>query len=73
MRGKVPVEVAGSDFRRFLLLFFQLADLVCTLNMISLKLDSGIMMSRSETKFFGGPKAFKHNILRRIKAREILP
>ena len=73
MRGKVPAEVAGSDFRRFLLLFFLLADLVCTLNMISLKLDSGMKMSRSETKFFGGPKAFKHNILRRIKAKEIQP
>ena len=24
-------------------------------------------------KFFGGPKAFKHNILRRIKAKEIQP
>ena len=73
MRGKVPVEVAGSNFRRFIYRLFPLADLVCTLNMISLKLNSGMKMSRSETKFFGGPKAFKHNILRRIKAREILP
>lgn len=65
-----PIEFAQgvrpSKYR-----LFQLADLVCTLNMISLKLDSGMKMSRSETKFFGGPKAFKHNILRRIKAKEI--
>ena len=65
-----PVEFAqGVRPSRYRL--FQLADLVCTLNLIALKLDSGIMMSRSETKFFGGPKAFKHNFLRRIKAKEI--
>lgn len=28
-------------------------------------------MSRSESKFFGGPKAFRHNVLRRIKSKEI--
>lgn len=50
---------------------FQLADLVCTLNMIALKLDAGISMSKSEMRFFGGPKAFKHNFLRRIKAKEL--
>jgi hypothetical protein len=67
-----PVEFAqGVHPSRYRL--FQLADLVCTLNMISLKLDSGMKMSRSEIKFFGGPKAFKHNILRRIKAKEIQP
>ncbi len=50
---------------------FQLADLVCTLNLIALKLSSGMAMSRSESKFFGGPKAFRHNVLRRIKSKEI--
>lgn len=49
---------------------FQLADLVCTVNLIALKLDTGMGMSRSEAKFFGGPKAFKHNILRRIRSKE---
>ena len=52
---------------------FQLANLVCTLNLIALKLDSGIKMSQSEAKFFGGPKAFRHNFLRRIKVKEIIP
>ena len=32
---------------------------------------TGMGMSRSEAKFFGGPKAFKHNILRRIRTKEI--
>lgn len=50
---------------------FQLADLVCTLHLISLKLESGEGMTASEFKFFGGPKAFKHNVLRRIKPKEL--
>ena len=50
---------------------FQLADLVCTLTLISLTLDSGMAMSKSEARFFGGPKAFKHNFLRRIRAKEL--
>ena len=64
------VEFA-QDVRPAKYRLFQLADLVCTLNLISLKLDSGITMSRSESKFFGGPKAFRHNILRRIKSKEL--
>jgi len=50
---------------------FQLADLVCTITLIALKLDSGMTMSKSEARFFGGPKAFKHNFLRRIRAKEL--
>ena len=50
---------------------FQLADLVCSLKLIELRLASGGTMTESEYTFFGGPKAFKHNILRRIKRKEI--
>jgi hypothetical protein len=50
---------------------FQLADLVCSLKLIELRLASGGTMTESEYIFFGGPKAFKHNILRRIKRKEI--
>ena len=67
-----PVEFA-QGVRPVKYRLFQLADLVCTLNLIALKLDSGIKMSRSEAKFFGGPKAFRHNFLRRIKVKEIIP
>ena len=50
---------------------FQLADLVCSLKLIELRLASGGTMTESEYTFFGDPKAFKHNILRRIKRKEI--
>ena len=50
---------------------FQLADLVCTMKFIEEKIASGDGMTESEFKFFGGPKDFRHNILRYIKAKEI--
>ena len=50
---------------------FQLADLVCTMKFIEEKITSGDGMTESEFKFFGGPKDFRHNILRYIKAKEI--
>ena len=50
---------------------FQLADLICTLHLIELKLRAGVKLSRSENQFFGGPKMFRHNILRYIKAKEV--
>ena len=50
---------------------FQLADLVCTLHLIELRLAHGIPMTPSEMRFFGGPRDFKRNVLRRIKAKEI--
>jgi len=49
----------------------QVADLVCTLRLISLKLDAGLSLSKSEEKFFGGVRAFKHNVLRVIRRKEI--
>lgn len=36
-----------------------------------LTLRASIPLSRSEQQFFGGPKKFRHNILRYIKAKEI--
>ncbi len=50
---------------------FQLADLVCSLKLVELRLTLGEAMTDSEHAFFGGPKAFKHKILRRIKRKEI--
>ena len=50
---------------------FQIADLVCTVKFIEEKIRSGEGMTPSEFKFFGGPKEFRHNILRYIKAKEI--
>jgi hypothetical protein len=50
---------------------FQVADLVCTLKLLEIKLQYGIGLAPCENRFFGGPKAFKHNILRRIKRKEV--
>ena len=50
---------------------FQLADLICTLHLVELKLRAGVKLSHSENQFFGGPRMFLHNILRYIKAKEL--
>ena len=50
---------------------FQLADLVCTLHLIEQKIAHGEKMTVSEERFFGGERAFKRNILRKIKRKEL--
>lgn len=50
---------------------FQLADLLCTLFLIQSKLDADELMSKSEYSFFGGQRAFKRNVMRYIKPKEI--
>ena len=50
---------------------FQLADMVATLKLVELKLSHGEPMTNSEFKFFGGPRKFKNNYLRFVKAKEI--
>lgn len=50
---------------------FQLADLICTLHLLELKLRYGERMTRSEFKFFGSPRMFERNVLRKIKPKEI--
>ena len=50
---------------------FQIADLVCTIRFIDEKIRVGEGMTPSEFKFFGGPKEFRHNVLRYIKAKEV--
>ena len=50
---------------------FQVADLICALRLLEMKLETEGRLSASEFKFFGGVKAFRHNVLRRIKPKEI--
>ena len=50
---------------------FQLADLVCSLHLIERRLAVGDPMTTSEMRLFGGPRDFKRNILKKIKAKEI--
>lgn len=64
-----PVEFAqGVRPARYKL--FQVADLICTVILIEQKFLHNIKMSPSEYKFFGGPRNFKKDILRRIKTKE---
>ena len=68
---KIPiVEFAQSVKPRHYKLF-QVADLICTLRLLAAKLETEGRLSPSEFRFFGGIKAFKHNVLRRIKPKEI--
>ena len=65
-----PVEFAqGVKPENYKL--FQLADLICTLHLIELKIRNGERMSSSEFKFFGSPRMFERNVLRKIKGKEI--
>ena len=49
----------------------QVADFICTVKLIGLRLDAGLALNLSEQKFFGSPRTFERNILRKIKAKEI--
>ena len=49
----------------------QVADFVCTVKLIGLRLAAGLALNLSEQKFFGSPRTFERNILRKIKAKEI--
>ena len=65
-----PVEFAqGVKPENYKL--FQLADLICTLHLIELKIANGERMTTSEFRFFGSPRDFERNVMRKIKGKEI--
>lgn len=65
-----PVEFAqGVKPENYKL--FQLADLICTLHLIELKIANGERMTASEFRFFGSSRNFERNVLRKIKSKEI--
>lgn len=49
----------------------QVADLICTAHLIEVRLRDGGSLTQSENRFFGGPRDFQRNILKRIKRKEI--
>jgi len=51
---------------------FQVADLICTIKLLELKLANRGTLTESEQRFFGGPRDFKRNVLRKIKPKELL-
>jgi hypothetical protein len=50
---------------------FQLADLVCSVKLVEAKLLAGDPMTVDESRFFRGPRVFKHDILRCLHRHEI--
>ena len=41
------------------------------MRLIELRLESGHPLNRAETRFFGGLRDFKRNVLKKMKAKEI--
>ena len=65
-----PVEFAqGVHPRNYKL--FQIADLICSLNLVKLKLEAGDRLTESEHKFFGGASAFRRNELKFLASKRI--
>ena len=57
-------KVMPKDYK-----LFQVADLLCTLKLVSLKLENN-MFSKSEMIFFGNIRDLKKNYLKQLKKKE---
>jgi len=68
--GKVEF-VPDVQPRRYKL--FQLADLICTLNLVAAKIISGERLTDSEYKFFGGPAAFRRAEAKFLASHALVP
>ena len=49
----------------------QVADLICTVELINRRLEDGVPLPLAETRFFGGPRDFKRNILKKIRQKRL--
>lgn len=49
----------------------QVADLICTVHLIELRLAHGLPLNLAESRFFGGARDFKRNVLKKIKAKAL--
>ena len=50
---------------------FQIADMVCTLELLAVKLENGLPFTKSENDFFETPRKFKKNYLKYVEKKEI--
>ena len=50
---------------------FQIADLICTVKLISTRIGLGIPMTDDEFRFFGGPRKFMRNVSKQFAVKEI--
>lgn len=47
----------------------QVADLICTVRLIALRLEQGLPLNAAEMRFFGGARDFKRNVLKKIRTK----
>lgn len=66
-----PVSVIQGALQKDHLLL-QVADFLCTIKLIECRINSGIPFNSSEKKFFGSPRDFKRNVLRKVKGKELV-
>lgn len=59
-------RVTPSDYA-----LFQAADLICTVELIAKRLESGAALSSSETAFFGNKSQFKKRYLKPIRCKRV--
>lgn len=59
-------EVTPERYR-----LFQAADLICTLELMRLRIESGVGLNKSEKMFFGNARLFKRNVLGQLADKEI--
>ena len=67
-KGRVAFA-QGVDPAKYKL--FQVADLICTIRLLELKLQNGEVLTESEQRFFGGPRDFKRNILKKLGNKKL--
>jgi hypothetical protein len=65
-----PLEFA-QGVRQDSYKLLQVADLICTVRLIEVRLQDGGELTKSENRFFGVQRDFQRNILKRIKRKEI--
>lgn len=72
LASAVSALIPSSEYKKVLpkdYKLFQVADLICTMQLISLKVEKGLF-SNSEMKFFGNQRDMKRNYLRHIQKKE---
>lgn len=65
-----PIEVVQGVLQKDHLLL-QVADFLCTIKLIERRLEDGVPFNSSERRFFGSPRDFKRNVLRKIASKEL--
>jgi len=59
-------EVTPAKYR-----LFQAADMICTLELIRLRIEDGHGLNKAEKAFFGNARLFKRNVIGQIESKEL--